>query len=165
VKQGDEEFNDLPEREDDDSEIPKHVKLVLEEQPKWALLKNILTEIEQDSMTLNDGQGAPVLIMVAEKRTCSQLKDYITRMNENTPFLDKLAHSFFKWRVNIHKMQSASTAQQQHSAATTAADARGRMPPNKRRRVRGGSTTAIGSGRSHTIAETFRNDVIENVTA
>jgi DNA excision repair protein ERCC-4 len=160
----------LPEREDDDSDIPKHIKLVLEEQPKWALLKNILTEIEQDSMILNDGEGAPVLIMVSEKRTCTQLRDYITRMNDDTVFLDKLAHSFFKWRVNIHKMQSASTAQQQQSASAAAANAaqshaRGRMPPNKRRRVRGGSATALGSSRSHTLAETFRNDVIENVSA
>lgn len=155
----------MPEQNEDELDIPKHIKLVLEEQPKWALLKNILTEIEQDLMILNDGEGAPVLVMVSEKRTCTQLKEYITRINEDTPFLDKLVHNFFKWRVNIHKMQTANTAQQQQNVNTAQANVGGRIPPNKRRRVRGGSATASGSGRSHTIAETFRNDVIGNVSA
>ncbi|KAL7330954.1 DNA repair protein RAD16, variant 2 [Mucor circinelloides] len=163
VKQGEKEFDELPKRQDD-SIIPQHIKLVLEEQPKWQLLKNILAEIEQDCLQLNDGQGAPVLIMVSEKRTCSQLKDYITRINEEEPFLDKIAHNFFRWRVGIHRIQVAEPAKP--APAPTAM--RGRPPPNKRRRVRGGSATAASSansGRSMTLAETFRDDVIENVSA
>lgn len=164
VKQGDKEFDQLPKRHDD-AILPQHIKLVLEEQPKWELLKSILTEIEQDSLQLNDGQGAPVLIMVSEKRTCSQLKDYITRINEEEPFLDKIAHNFFKWRVSIHRMQAAEPAKPAPAATTM----RGRPPPNKRRRVRGGSATAAssasGSSRSMTLAETFKDDVIDTVSA
>lgn len=134
---------------------------MLEEQPKWQLLKSVLKEIEQDSLQLNDGEGAPVLIMVSEKRTCAQLKDYITRINEEEPFLDKIAHNFFKWRVNIHRMQTIEPVKQAPAPNTM----RGRPPPNKRRRVRGGSTTASSSGsRTMTLAETFRDDVIENVS-
>lgn len=121
----------------------------------------MLKEIEQDSLQLNDGEGAPVLIMVSEKRTCAQLKDYITRINEEEPFLDKIAHNFFKWRVNIHRIQTIEPVKQAPAPNTM----RGRPPPNKRRRVRGGSATASSSGsRTMTLAETFRDDVIENVS-
>ncbi|CEP16749.1 hypothetical protein [Parasitella parasitica] len=161
VKQGEKEFDELPERQDG-SVIPGHIKLVLEEQPKWQLLKSILAEIEQDALQLNDGEGAPILIMVSEKRTCSQLKDYITRINEEEPFLNKIAHTFFRWRVNIHRMQTVEPVKQAPAPATM----RGKPPPNKRRRVRGGSTSATSSGgRSMIMAETFRNDVIDNISA
>lgn len=158
VKKGDAEFEKLLEN-DPESEIPKHIKLVLEEQPKWALLKNVLKEIEVDSMALNQGQGAPVLVMVTERRTCSQLKKYITTTDQDEPFLNKLAHNFFKWRVNMHKIQT-NVAPPLPPPVNT----RGGAPANKRRRVRGGSTTASGPGRSGTLAETFKDDVIETVS-
>lgn len=152
----------------------------MEEQPKWSLLERILSEVEQDSVNLNDGEGAPVLIMVSEKRTCSQLKKYITNVDDEHSFLEKLANSFFKFRSSLHKvrhassMSSNSTAerqqqarQQQQAQQQQQPMMRGRAPPNKRRRVRGGSATAAaasGSGRSTTLAETFRTDVIETVS-
>ncbi|KAI8638095.1 hypothetical protein BD408DRAFT_485756 [Parasitella parasitica] len=160
VKQGEKEFKELPERQDN-SVIPKHIKLMLEEQPKWQLLKSILAEIEQDALQLNDGEGAPILIMVSEKRTCSQLKDYISRINEEEPFLTKIAQNFFKWRANIHRMQAVEPVKQAPAPTTM----RGRPPPNKRRRVRGGSATASSSGsRSMALAETFQDDVIDNIS-
>ncbi|GAN08149.1 DNA repair endonuclease XPF [Mucor ambiguus] len=165
IKQGEKEFDELPKRQDDAAIIPPHIKLVLEEQPKWQLLKSILMEIEQDNLQLNDGQGAPVLVMVSEKRTCSQLKDYITRINEEEPFLDRIAHNFFKWRVNVYRMQAAEPAKPAQTAPTTM---RGRPPPNKRRRVRGGSATAASSAnssRSMSLAETFKDDVMGTISA
>ncbi|RCH96468.1 hypothetical protein CU098_009318, partial [Rhizopus stolonifer] len=168
VKQGDSEYDDIP---DNDTavypEIPSHIKLVLEEQPKWALLKSILKEIETESIGLNKGQGEPVLIMVSERRTCAQLKDYITRFQQEAPFLDKIAHHFFRWRVSIHKMQTHQVEQSKAASAQPSTTMmRGRAPPNKRRRVRGGSTTAAsGPDRSHTLAETFKDDVIDNLSA
>jgi DNA excision repair protein ERCC-4 len=125
---------------------------------------------------LNDGEGAPVLIMVSEQRTCSQLKKYITMLDDDHGlFLEKLAHSFFKWRVNIHRMQHSTSQtntppqqqqQQQQSSVGRGGGYAGRGPPNKRRRVRGGSATAAsGSGRNATLAETFRNDVLETVSS
>lgn len=42
---------------------------------------------------------------------------------------------------------------------------KGRPPPNKRRRVRGGSTNiSSGSNRSNTLAETFKDDVNETIS-
>lgn len=138
---------------------------MLEEQPKWALLKNILKEIERDILDLNHGEGAPILIMVAERRTCSQLKKYISSSEDShQPFLTRLAYNFFKWRGNIHKIQT--NAMNTTPPPASAASMRGRAPPNKRRRVRGGSTTAVasGPGRTSTLAETFRDDVIETIS-
>lgn len=142
---------------------------MLEEQPKWQLLNTILLEIEQDSLQLNDGQGAPVLVMVSEKRTCSQLRDYMTRINEHQqqdepPFLNKIAHNFFKWRVNMHRMQVAEAAAPAQPAPPSSM--RGRAPPNKRRRVRGGSATAASSSsRSMTLADTFKEDIVDTMSA
>ncbi|KAI9337340.1 hypothetical protein BD770DRAFT_422590 [Pilaira anomala] len=158
VKKTDPEFDQLRENPPD-TELPTHIKLVLEEQPKWALLKNILKEIERDILDLNHGEGAPILIMVTERRTCSQLKKYISSPEDShQPFLTRLAYNFFKWRGNIHKIQT--NAVNVTPPPASAASMRGRAPPNKRRRVRGGSTTAVasGPGRTSTLAETFRDD-------
>ncbi|GAA5808344.1 hypothetical protein MFLAVUS_001734 [Mucor flavus] len=161
VKKGDPEFDQLPDSATDSS-IPAHIKLVLDEQPKWHLLKNILKEIERDILDLNNGEGAPILIMVTEKRTCSQLKSYIALSDEShQPFLSKLAHNFFKWRANIHKIQSSASKE---TPPSVSASNRGRAPPNKRRRTRGGSAAASGPGRSSTLAESFKEDVIETVS-
>lgn len=108
-------------------------------------------------MALNHGQGAPVLIMVNERRTCSQLKKYITTSEE--PFLSRLAYSFFKWRVTMHKIQTNVTPPPPPPVQQTRAHA------NKRRRVRGGGVAAAsGPGRTSTLAETFKDDVIETVS-
>ncbi|KAI8369465.1 uncharacterized protein BYT42DRAFT_584566 [Radiomyces spectabilis] len=155
------------------SSIPDKLKLVLEEQPKWNLLGEILKEIEQDAKTTNDGQSAPVLIMVNEKRTCSQLKEYLSRLNTETgdtnPVLNRLAKNFFKWRGTMNQIQKAGGLSFARPAATTnspsAGPSTGRgAPPNKRRRVRGGSTTAALSGdRAATLSQTFREDIQENL--
>jgi DNA excision repair protein ERCC-4 len=74
--------------------------------------------------------------------------------------LDKIAHRFLEWRAGIFKMQATNQAPK-----PTPTTMRGRPPPNKRRRVRGGSVVASTSGRTQTLAESFRNDVIETVAA
>lgn len=37
--------------------VPKRTKLVLEEQPKWGLLHDILNEVEHDISVANDHEG------------------------------------------------------------------------------------------------------------
>lgn len=161
LKKGDPEYDETP-ASAEDPELPSHIKLVLEEQPKWNLLNSILREIEHESLGLNHGEGAAVLIMVSERRTCRQLQEYITRLNDQVPsFLKSLALRFFKWRSTIHQMQVAASTRQNTTPQSTNIT-RGRPPPNKRRRVRGGSTAAAGPGREGTsLADTFSNDVIQ----
>lgn len=123
------------------------------------MLKSILKEIEHDSITLNDGEGAPILIMVAEKRTCSQLKHYITSEIEESshqPFLKRLAKNYFKWNKSMGRMQP-TPAPANHSAPQMRF--RG-GPPNKRRRVRGGSSTAQIPGRPQDLGTTFQEEII-----
>jgi DNA excision repair protein ERCC-4 len=160
LKKGDPEFDSYPSNEDPD--IPKDKKLVLEEQPKWNLLKTILNEIEHDSITLNDGEGAPVLIMVTEKRTCSQLKHYITteiHENSHQPFLKRLAKNYFKWNKSMNRMQP--TPPTPANANQARFNNRG-GPPNKRRRVRGGSSSASTPGRpQQNLADTFQQEIID----
>lgn len=157
LKRGDPEFDEYPENEDPD--IPKDKKLVLEEQPKWNLLKTILEEISNDSLSLNNGEGAPVLIMVAEKRTCSQLKHYITSEIEgegHQPFLNRLAKSYFKWNKGMGRMQPTPIPAPQPQPQMRF---RGGPPPNKRRRVRGGASSGA-SGRQQSLSAVFKDDVI-----
>lgn len=132
----------------------------MEEQPKWNLLKVILQEIANDSFTLNNGEGAPVLIMVAEKRTCSQLKHYITSELEgesHQPFLRRLAKSYFKWNKGMSRMQPTPAPAPQPQPQMRF---RGGAPPNKRRRVRGGSANASVAGRQQPLSAVFKDDVI-----
>lgn len=161
LKKGDPEFDEYHPENDDDPEVPKDKKLVLEEQPKWNLLKVILEEISNDSLSLNHGEGAPVLIMVAEKRTCSQLKHYITAELEgenHQPFLRRLAKSYFKWNKGMSRMQPTPAPAPQPQPQMRF---RGGAPPNKRRRVRGGSANAsVSSGRQQPLSAVFKDDVI-----
>ncbi|KAG0182633.1 hypothetical protein DFQ29_002965 [Apophysomyces sp. BC1021] len=145
------------------------VNMVLEEQPKWNLLKDILHEIEQDIETTLDGHATPVLIMVKDKRTLSQLKEYISHMDqledEPSPVLNRLAQNFFLWQDKVNTVKnsivSVEARQQQNSARPQRGfSGRNAAPPNKRRRVRGSSVSAAASASRSTL----REDVQEVVT-
>ena len=132
--------------------------MVLEEQPKWQLLNSILEEIEHESVGLNRGEGAAILIMVSERRSCHHLQDYIT---QQPTLLKQLAVRFFRWRSTIHQIQQQQQQQQSSRAPVNNVAVR-RAPPNKRRRVRGGAVVGSGPGReSGTLADTFGDDVIQ----
>lgn len=54
-------------------------KLMLEEQPKWQMFKEILDEIDKEiSSNTNNSSPGPILVLVREDRTCWQLQDYLT---------------------------------------------------------------------------------------
>jgi DNA excision repair protein ERCC-4 len=63
--------------------IPQSVKPVLEEQPKWAVLADILTEIETDAYfnPSTAESGSTVLVMCNDQRTCRQIKEYLQTMH------------------------------------------------------------------------------------
>jgi DNA excision repair protein ERCC-4 len=57
---------------------------VLEEQPKWHVLADILTEIEQDAYlnpTTHDDSNSTILIMCSDQRTCRQLREFLEVMH------------------------------------------------------------------------------------
>lgn len=63
--------------------IPDSLHPVLEELPKWALLSEILDEIERD-MYFNpqpeDQSNATILIMCGDRSTCRQIREYLQSM-------------------------------------------------------------------------------------
>ena len=66
------------------SNLPDSLTPVLEEQPKWAVLSELLQEIEMLSYRnpeLQDESSSTVLIMVEDQRTCRQVKEYLQTMH------------------------------------------------------------------------------------
>lgn len=64
--------------------LPTTLQPVLEEQPKWDVLADLLEEIETDAY-LNpmnaDESNSTVLIMCADQRMCRQLREYLGTMH------------------------------------------------------------------------------------
>ncbi|KAK5065336.1 hypothetical protein LTR84_001174 [Exophiala bonariae] len=66
------------------SKLPDSLTPVLEEQPKWAILAEILEEIELDSYlnpTVRDDSTDAVLIMCNDQGTCRQVREYLQTMH------------------------------------------------------------------------------------
>ncbi|KAL6239553.1 hypothetical protein BDW75DRAFT_198497 [Aspergillus navahoensis] len=64
--------------------LPTTLRPVLEEQPKWDVLAEILEEIETDAYHNPNNPGesnSTVLIMCAGQRTCRQLREYLGTMH------------------------------------------------------------------------------------
>ncbi|KAK5073596.1 DNA repair protein RAD16 [Lithohypha guttulata] len=64
--------------------LPDTLSPVLEEQPKWALLSEILTEIETEhyfNPQLRDDSSNSTLIMCNDGRTCRQVREYLETMH------------------------------------------------------------------------------------
>ncbi|KAL9107374.1 MAG: hypothetical protein Q9227_007739 [Pyrenula ochraceoflavens] len=65
--------------------LPETLRPVLEEQPKWKVLSEILDEIEQDvyfNPVIRDDSNGVVLVMCNDQRTCKQIRGYLqTRHN------------------------------------------------------------------------------------
>ncbi|CAG9995840.1 unnamed protein product [Clonostachys byssicola] len=60
---------------------------VLEELPKWALLSEVLEEIDRDlyfEPQIKDDSNGTILIMCASQDTCRQLRDYLQTMHVKT---------------------------------------------------------------------------------
>jgi DNA excision repair protein ERCC-4 len=147
---------------------PSSFKAVLEEQPKWALLAEILEEIEKYGYLnphIRDDSNNTVLIMCSDNSTCSQIREYLqTKDIQSAPkegqseeenkgksaklmMLRKL-RAYLHWKQTFSRISSSLFSENQkalegYTDQRNAAGAfRGKPPPNKRRRVRGGSATA-----------------------
>ncbi|KAL8973696.1 MAG: hypothetical protein Q9197_002068 [Variospora fuerteventurae] len=144
---------------------------VLEEQPKWSLLAEILDEIERDSYlnpTVRDDSNGTILLMCSDQGTCSQLREYLQNMHFHssedilngddepkpsaTFMMRRKLRNYLEWKKAFARVSASLFAENQkvldgfNDQRGNTGVARGKGPPNKRRRVRGGAAAA-GAGR------------------
>jgi DNA excision repair protein ERCC-4 len=150
---------------------------VLEEQPKWAILAEVLEEIDRDlyfNPVVRDDSNGTILIMCTDTAQCRQLREYLQIMHirpgtaeadedEETDheasaafMLRKKLRDYLKWKKEFAKISAALFKENQAALdnATSTKKApnqsfRGKAPANKRRRVRGGGTTSSGPSRAN----------------
>ena len=153
---------------------------VLEEQPKWSLLADILEEIERDVYfnPIRDDSNRTILIMCSDQNTARQLREYLQTMHvqqgqangaddpdggrEETGrkpsaifMMRRKLRNYLKWKKDFAHV-SASLFNENQKALEGFTDPkggsyRGKAPPNKRRRIRGGSSSAASSGRNGSL--------------
>ncbi|PNS14061.1 DNA repair protein rad16 [Sphaceloma murrayae] len=162
--------------------IPDSLHPVLEELPKWALLAEILDEIERDmyfNPSPQDSSNATILIMCGDQQTSSQIREYLQSMwalpenvkddDDADPYMAekpsaksmmrKRLRNYLLWKRDFAKF-SASLFQENQKAINGVTDyrsrpgdkSRGGAPSNKRRRIRGGSAAASAPTRTITGA-------------
>lgn len=157
--------------------IPDSVHPVLEELPKWAILAEVLEEIETDvyfNPTMGEGSTGSTLIMCSSQATCQQLREYTQTMYIRPHEDDKTARAdededdvkpsasfmmrrrlrnYLAWKKDFAKVRSSLFSENQKTINGTSSDrntqnGRGaKGPPNKRRRTRGGISTATSASR------------------
>ncbi|EME87238.1 uncharacterized protein MYCFIDRAFT_212808 [Pseudocercospora fijiensis CIRAD86] len=152
---------------------------VLEELPKWALLAEILEEIERDTYfnpRPDDESSGAILIMCADQGTCRQLREYLQTMRQEAEedrrareadevddgeskvsaryMMRRKLRYYLQWKRDFAKVSNSLFAANEKEIDGTAKKLhgpqanRGRAPPNKRRRVRGGGDVGAGPGRT-----------------
>ncbi|KAF2839741.1 DNA repair protein [Patellaria atrata CBS 101060] len=161
--------------------VPDSLHPVLEELPKWALLAEILEEIEREvyfNPIPNDDSNGTILIMCGDQGTCSQLREYLQLMhirpeekakNEDDEdnegysadvLMRRRLRNYLNWKRDFAKVSASLFTENQKSingqTNPKAAQNRGKAPANKRRRVRGGgaagSVTTRPAGGSVVVA-------------
>ncbi|SPO26665.1 related to RAD1 - component of the nucleotide excision repairosome [Ustilago trichophora] len=96
--------------------VPPEVEPVLEENPKWHLLQEVLDEVEQEihfNVDASDsGAGNTILIMCGSERTSMQLRQIISTMDECPPgepgkkLMQQLLRSYFLWKGGLGKLNT-----------------------------------------------------------
>ncbi|EPS36933.1 hypothetical protein H072_9480 [Dactylellina haptotyla CBS 200.50] len=143
---------DLPSRSN--TKNPRGPVSVLEEQPKWKILMNILDEISQARQSTHAwDSGRCTLIMCQDRQTCAQLAEYLQlsddTFEENTgeisssTFMHRKYLAFRIWKNDLANFRASSKPQEHRrfSASTNGVPAR-KAPTNKRRRLRGAAQFA-----------------------
>ncbi|KAG6991181.1 DNA repair protein rad16 [Physcia stellaris] len=157
--------------------LPDSLRPVLEEQPKWAVLADILDEIERDAYfnpIVQDDSNGTILVMCSDQNTCRQLREYLQNMHvhplksEESDTLDdddgpgvkpsatfmmrRKLRNYLDWKKDFARVSASLFTENQkalngYTDQSGANGYKGKGPPNKRRRVRGGSAAAAGGGR------------------
>lgn len=165
---------------------------ILEEQPKWALLAEVLEEIERDNYfnpTTRDDSNGTILVMCGDEGTCRQLREYLQNMyvqpqqaEENQEeeeesewkpsamfVMRRKLRNYLKWKKDFARV-SASLFEENQKVLEGFTDQRGAIsnkgkgPPNKRRRIRGGASAA-GGGRPVTSSIQTAEDKASEVAS
>lgn len=147
---------------------------VLEEQPKWALLAEVLEEIDRDlyfNPTFKDDSNGTILIMCTDTATCRQLKEYLQNMHvkmededseDGEPkgpsaafMMRRKLRDYLRWKKEFAKISASLFAENQKvlngatdQRSTNSSNFRGKPPANKRRRVRGGGNAGAAPSRA-----------------
>ncbi|EKD14590.1 uncharacterized protein L3040_000114 [Drepanopeziza brunnea f. sp. 'multigermtubi'] len=151
------------------------LRTVLEEQPKWAVLAEVLEEIDRDlyfNPVVRDDSNGTILIMCSDTAQCRQLKEYLQNMHvrpdtvgqddeddeEHEPsaafMMRRKLRAYLKWKNEFAKISAALFTENQKVLDGTAnqkganTSFRGKAPSNKRRRVRGGGNTGSAPSRA-----------------
>ena len=156
--------------------LPDSLRPILEEQPKWSVLAEILDEIERDvyfNPIVQDDSNGTILIMCSDHNTCRQLREYVQNMHvrplqqdstddiageevESKPsatfMMRRKLRNYLDWKKDFARVSASLFAENQkalngYTDQSGANGYKGKGPPNKRRRVRGGSVAAAGGGR------------------
>ncbi|KAF9164315.1 hypothetical protein DFQ26_001598 [Actinomortierella ambigua] len=149
----------------DDPSLPPGMRPILEEQPKWSVLSDIMDEIEMECYhePHPEGQDA-ILIMVEDQRTCNQLKMYLASNKSSSssrgkPLLRELLHGYLRWKSDMKHVRQNLMGSKTTNHVTAPVSQGGQsltrgQPPNKRRRVRGGATV-VASAASTSLKPAF----------
>lgn len=148
---------------------------VLDEQPKWAVLAEVLDEIDRDiyfNPVVRDDSNGTILIMCTDMAQCRQIREYMQQMHvyadaqpddaekedddvqaSGSFMLRKKLRDYLLWKRQFAKISASLYAENQEqlsnaNATKSNASYRGKPPANKRRRQRGGSNTATGTTRA-----------------
>jgi DNA excision repair protein ERCC-4 len=151
---------------------------VLEEQPKWAILAEVLDEIDRDQYfnpVVRDDSNGTILVMCTDTAQCRQLREYLQTMHvrpetaqaddndeereENEPsaafMMRRKLRGYLKWKKEFAKISATLFSENQNALNGStntrnqpSTSYRGKPPANKRRRVRGGGNAGSGPSRA-----------------
>jgi DNA excision repair protein ERCC-4 len=151
---------------------------VLEEQPKWAILAEVLDEIDRDQYfnpVVHDDSNGTILVMCTDTAQCRQLREYLQTMHvrpetaqaddndeereENEPsaafMMRRKLRGYLKWKKEFAKISATLFSENQNALNGStntrnqpSTSYRGKPPANKRRRVRGGGNAGSGPSRA-----------------
>lgn len=152
--------------------FPSTLRPVLEEQPKWRVLTEVLEEIEHDTYfnpANMDESNNTTLIMCSDQRTCRQIREYLGTMHANVDngpekgntqtsaeiMMRRRLREYLDWKrslSNVNRNLSAKPATDEsqvgkNQGSPAPQNQNARAPPNKRRRMRGGGAVTSAAGR------------------
>jgi DNA excision repair protein ERCC-4 len=162
---------------------------ILEEQPKWAVLADIVEEIDRDlyfNPMIRDDSNGTILIMCTDHRTCHQIREYLDTkdvpLGKESPeeiekeeasalyMMRKKLRNYIRSKDELAKLAASlfeETPKDLNSLTDTrnGGSFRGKAPPNKRRRIRGGAAAALGSSRNEGVGSKDTSEQIANLVA
>ncbi|KAL8283775.1 hypothetical protein RQP46_005207 [Phenoliferia psychrophenolica] len=105
-----EEPDDVKRRKARDRELPPRYESVLEEQPKWTLLADVLAEVEEEMywapIDTHGVSNDTILIMATSSDTCSTLREFLSAPDDDggQSMLHNKLRKYFWWKRDMGKM-------------------------------------------------------------